>query len=160
MALARHEALEPHYGSEISLAGMARHLGVPTRSLETAAEQIRALTDNTPAERAELVNAGLRDLPSDQGRRVLRTLADAWAQSDLKRLESYADWCECMDTPAERAMSERVVNQRSHVLAERIAALHAKEGPMLAAIGALHMTGPSGLPALLRARGFIVKQVF
>ena len=159
LALARRDGLEAHFGSEMVLGALAQHLGVATRSLETPDEQIAALTAGTPQEQIELVEAGLA-LPPAKARRVLRQLAGAWADNDLPRLESYADWCECVDTPAERALAERVIDQRNHVLAERIDALHAKEGSSFVAVGALHMAGPSGLPALLKARGFTVKQVF
>jgi len=57
-------------------------------------------------------------------------------------------------------MQKRLLHDRNLVLAERIGALHASHGPLLAAIGALHMFGPDGLPDLLRARGFKVKRVF
>ncbi|MFD1711846.1 TraB/GumN family protein [Ottowia sp. GY511] len=160
LALARREGLEAAYGSEVALTGIAPHLGLRTRSLETADEQIAALSASTPDEQVKLIEAGLEDLASVKARRVVRQLADSWADSDLQRLESYADWCDCLDTPAERALAERVVDQRNRVLAERIDALHAREGRSFAAVGALHMIGPNGLPALLKARGFTVKRVF
>ena len=160
VALARYEGLDANFGSEASLAGLARYQGLPTRSLETVQEQLDALTVNSPAELAEYVESGLRDLRSEKARRLVRQLADTWARSDLKRLEDYAQWCECLETPAERALAQRVVDRRNEVLAERIEALHAKEGPALVAVGSLHMTGATGLPTLLKARGFTVKQVF
>ena len=160
VALARYENLDARFGSEASLAGMAQHLGLPTHGLETVQEQINALTVDNPVDLAAYIASGLRDLRSDKARRLVRRLADTWAQSDLKRLQDYNEWCECMDTAVERALAERLVDRRNGVLAGRIDALHAKEGPVLVAIGALHMTGANGLPELLKARGFTVKQVF
>jgi uncharacterized protein len=45
------------------------------------------------------------------------------------------------------------------VLADSIAALHRGGERVFAAVGALHMFGPQGLPALLAARGFEVERV-
>ena len=84
-------------------------------------------------------------------------LVAAWA---IQQLERYPEWCECVDTAVERAIANRVINQRNVTLAERIDALIRQEGPAFVAVGALHMVGSDGLPTLLKARGFTVKQVF
>ncbi len=160
VATARYDELDVSFGSEVVLAGAAPALGLPVRSLETVDEQINALSMETPAELAEMVDAGLRDLRNDKARRLMRELTRTWAESDLKRLNNYTEWCECTDTPSERALANRVINQRNGTLAERIEALHAKEGPVFVAVGSLHMLEDGGLPTLLKARGFTVKQVF
>lgn len=159
VAQARRDGLESAFGSEVVLSALANHLTLTTRSLETPQEQMAALSAATPAEQVQLVEAGL-DLPPAKARRVMRQLAEAWASRDLARLETYTDWCECVNTPAERALSDRVLDQRNRVLAERIDGVHARHGSSLFAIGALHMVGPTGLTALLKAQGFTVKRVF
>ena len=160
LAAARYDGLDAGMGSEVVLAGLAPHLGIRVHGLESVTEQIDALTMNSPAELAEWVGTGLRDLRTEQARKLMRELARTWAESDLKRLESYADWCECMNTPSERALADRVIDQRNRTLADRMDALHAQDGPAFVAVGSLHMVGAEGLPALLKARGFTVKRVF
>ena len=160
MTLARYEDLDAGFGSEVALAAMAPHLGLPTRSLETGTEQVAALSAASSAELAEWVQTGVNDLRTDKARRQLRKLSRVWADSDIQRLERYPHWCECEGTAAERAVLDRVVKQRNVTLAERIDALIRQEGPAFVAVGALHMVGSHGLPALLKARGFTVKQVF
>ena len=160
MTLARYEDLDAGFGSEVALAAVAPHLGLPTRSLETGTEQVAALSAASSAELAEWVQTGVNDLRTDKARRQLRKLSRAWADSDIQRLERYPHWCECEGTAAERAVLDRVVKQRNVTLAERIDALIRQEGPAFVAVGALHMVGSHGLPALLKARGFTVKQVF
>ena len=160
MTLARYEDLDAGFGSEVALAAVAPHLGLPTRSLETGTEQVAALSAASSAELAEWVQTGVNDLRTDKARRQLRKLSRVWADSDIQRLERYPHWCECEGTAAERAVLDRVVKQRNVTLAERIDALIRQEGPAFVAVGALHMVGPHGLPALLKARGFTVKQVF
>lgn len=160
MTLARYEDLDAGFGSEVALAAMAPHLGLPTRSLETGTEQVAALSAASSAELAEWVQTGVNDLRTDKARRQLRKLSRVWADSDIQRLERYPHWCECEGTAAERAVLDRVVKQRNVTLAERIDALIRQEGPAFVAVGALHMVGSDGLPTLLKARGFTVMQVF
>ena len=50
-------------------------------------------------------------------------------------------------------------DERNPAMAERIDALHREGQRLLVAVGALHMTGPKALPALLQARGFRVERV-
>ena len=53
----------------------------------------------------------------------------------------------------------RVLDQRNVALARGIEKLHAEGRRVMAGIGALHMIGDQGLPALLQARGFEVLRV-
>ena len=71
----------------------------------------------------------------------------------------YERWCECAKTADDRALLAALNDERNPALAERIDALHREGQRVFAAVGALHMTGPQALPALLRARGFTVERV-
>ena len=62
-------------------------------------------------------------------------------------------------TDDDRAMVKALNDERNPAMAERIDALHGEGQRLFVAVGALHMTGPKALPALLRARGFRVERV-
>jgi hypothetical protein len=64
-----------------------------------------------------------------------------------------------MDTAAERRLFQRILFDRNPPMAERLVALHGAGTRFFAAVGALHMIGPQGLPELLRARGFDVQRI-
>jgi uncharacterized protein YbaP (TraB family) len=53
---------------------------------------------------------------------------------------------------------KRLLDDRNPLLASAIESLHASGRQVFAAVGSLHMIGPSGLPALLRQRGYKVEQ--
>ena len=119
-------------------------------------DQLAALEPDA-AELPAIVDGTLRQLQRGQMKAPLRRLADAWSRGDLKALADYARWCGCADTPAERAWLKRVNDDRNGPLAARIAALHGAGQRLLVAVGALHMSGPQGLPRLLAQQGFTVE---
>jgi hypothetical protein len=74
-------------------------------------------------------------------------------------MTAYASWCECQDTPQQRADFVKLIDDRNLVMADKITRLHAEGGKLFVAVGSLHMIGRVGLPALLAARGFKVERV-
>lgn len=152
LALAgRRQGLDPAYGIDIVLSGLFHHRGLPVLSLETPAEQMAALVGG---DSAALVDEGLDELESGRGLQTMLRLAEAWARSDLDELAGYERWCDCLVTPAQRAQQARLVDARNRVMVRRIEARLGQGGPLFVAVGALHLTGPQGLPALLAARGY------
>ena len=156
---ARRDALDPAYAQELVLAVYMHASGKPVLSLETAAAQVAVLASATQQDQVMLVQRTLDQLESGQGRAVLRRLALAWEQADLATLASYEAWCDCVHDDAERAFSKRLIDDRNPGLADAISRLHDGGQGVFAAVGALHMTGPQSLLALLRARGFKVVAV-
>jgi uncharacterized protein YbaP (TraB family) len=74
-------------------------------------------------------------------------------------LETYPQWCNCLGTEAERQLYARVVDGRNPGMAEAIARQLRQGRSLFVAVGALHLVGPQGLPALLAAQGFQVQPV-
>lgn len=151
--------LDPSLGIDAMLAGVARASGKALVELETADVQIKALIPARPEEAVQIVERSLDDLESGLSRRVMDRLARAWAEGDLATLETYADWCDCIRTDAERSLMRRANDDRNPAMADRVAALHAEGRRVFAAVGALHMTGAQALPDLLARRGFTVERV-
>ncbi|MGZ8260377.1 MAG: TraB/GumN family protein [Caldimonas sp.] len=156
---ARREGLDPAYAVDLVLGLTARHLGKKTVSLETPEAQIAALVMPSRPATIALVDSSLDMLESGRARPLLLRMAAAWSGSDLAELEGYERWCDCLNTAAERAAMERLLDDRNPLLAAAIDALHAAGGSVFAATGSLHMVGPRGLPALLRERGYAVEAV-
>lgn len=156
---ARADGLFPDFAIDAVLAGYARRARLPLVALESARDQRQLFVPETAAEEAEQVDDALAELENGRLRRRLGELAQMWASGDLARLASYPQWCECMQTPAERAQMRQLLDERNPALARGIAGLHDGGLRVFAAVGALHMVGPQGLPALLEQRGFAVRQV-
>lgn len=155
----RSEGLDPAYGIDLWLAALSSSLGKPVLALETPERQIRELVSDDPAQVASTVRNGLDQLERGDAGQQLATLAHAWADGRLQLLETYPAWCDCMQTPAERADYDRLVAGRNPGMAAALVAEHRSGRSVFAAVGALHMVGPQGLPALLAAQGFRVERV-
>ena len=156
---ARHEGLDPQYGIDLFLAGFARSAGKSVVSLETPQAQMQALLEGDAAQSQALLLQGLADLEAQRLAPRLTRMAQVWADSDHARLASYAQWCECLETAADKAFLTRLLDARNPTLAERIEQLHASSRGVFVAVGSLHMTGPASLPTLLRKRGFHVERI-
>jgi uncharacterized protein YbaP (TraB family) len=157
---ARWDGFDPSYGSEILLSLIARSVGRPVVSLETVELQLKALFSQDDAEVEAMVRDWLDDLDADRLRPVLRKVAVVWEAADLAELDNYKAWCECARTEGERTLLKRVLDDRNPGLAQRIHELHGEGRKLFAAVGAMHMSGPQGLPALMAARGYKVERLF
>lgn len=155
----RDQGLDAAYGVDGFLTGLATGLHKPVDALETPQSQADALLEKDDKLRVQGVSEGLDDIESGRSRRSTLRLAEDWAKADWKDLESYPTWCECQNTPRERAELKALLDDRNGPMVERIVALQRKHGSVFVAVGALHMVGAQGLPAKLSARGFKVTRV-
>jgi uncharacterized protein len=147
------------YASEHLLAGQARAQGLRIVSLETPAQQVQALVPADAAEADKVLSQGLAQLEKQSGRRLLARLIKTWETGDLAALENFEAWCECASSAEERRFYRRLNDERNPGLADGIEVQHAQGHRVLAAVGALHMTGPQSLPRLLAKRGFKVERI-
>ncbi len=159
VAQAQRQGLFPLYGAESVLLMRSLRVQRPVVGLESVQTQLSALMARNDEEAAKLVRQTLAELQRPVAARSLERLVHAWETSNLSDLETYADWCDCVNTPTEREAYDRLVDGRNPGMADAIERLHA-DPSVFAAAGALHMVGPQGLPALLKARGFVVTRVF
>lgn len=155
----RRAGLEPAYGIDGFLAVHARQLAKPVVSLETPESQIALLLQPTPAETETFVGHTLDELDSGRALPTLQRLADAWAKSDFVELSTYADWCQCVESDEDKQMMRKLIDERNLAMAGEMQRRHEAGEQLFMAVGALHMTGDQGLPALLKARGFDVRRI-
>ena len=159
MVDAARDGLQLAYGQEFVLAGAAQARNLRTVSLETPERQLAAIIPNDPAQAERSLASTLEQLQSGLGRKVLLHMAAAWERGDLQEIENYERWCDCVKSDDDRAMLVALNDERNPALADRIEALHGEGQRLFVAVGALHMTGPKALPALLKVRGFRVERV-
>jgi uncharacterized protein YbaP (TraB family) len=156
---ARRQGLDPAYGSEIMLSAIAHGSSRAVVSLETVATQLDLILGKDSDEVETMVRDALDELDADPSRANMMRMVNAWAAADMADLDAYEQWCDCIKSPADRARLKRMLGDRNPALAQRIDELHASGRRVFAAVGALHMTGDTALPALLAARGYEVQRL-
>ncbi len=157
--LGRRDGLDPAWGIDTFLAGRGHASKMSVVSLETPELQLKTLLMQGPAETFEAVGSALDEFESGRALVTLRRMAKIWADGDLPELTRYESWCGCIKTAADRAAMVRMLDDRNPALADSIAELHAAGQRVFAAVGSLHMIGPTGLPALMAQRGYRVERI-
>jgi hypothetical protein len=155
----RRDGIDPAYGIDLVIAGLAHAARKNTVSLETPELQLDTLASDPDTPLAALVESGLDELESGRARPLLNRLVRIWAEADDAELDRYESWCDCLKTDADRRAMRRMLDDRNPALAASIDALHASGKQVFAAVGSLHMIGPKGLPALLAKRGYRIERI-
>lgn len=145
--------LSPDNGVETVLTAKFKAAGKPIGGLETAQAQLMMFETLDPAtQRALLTRAASH---ADTADKEVATLTAAWARGDVAALVREIN--EDVDAvPAARKALLTDRNARWALWAEQRLA---RPGTVLMAVGAGHLVGPDGVPAMLEAKGYKVQRV-
>lgn len=125
--------------------------GPRAEGLEDHSSQL-AIFDALPqTEQVDLLVAVARETAADDGEEAL----DDWLEGDMAALERRAD----AGMMGDAQLREALMDGRNRAWAERITAALAAGRKPFVAVGAAHMLGPQGLPALLAACGYTVTRI-
>jgi uncharacterized protein YbaP (TraB family) len=125
--------------------------GLPTVGLESYAAQFAVFDRLAAADQAVLLAEAARGA----GGAAERDLAEAWRTGDLATIEAES----ARGFLADPELREALLTARNRAWAGRIAGLLAADRQPFVAVGAAHMLGDEGLPALLVARGYTVRRL-
>jgi uncharacterized protein YbaP (TraB family) len=147
---------EADRGVDMALARSAGAEGKAIAGLETADAQMAAL-DSLPLATQELM---LRDLLADEGRSEegLALMLDAWRKGDAARIEAEV-FAGLGRDPALDAFFEALYFERNRRMAHGIAEIVDRGGVAFVVVGAGHVVGARGVPALLAEAGFSVRRL-
>lgn len=155
----RDAGLYPDYSIDMILEGAAIHAHKTLVALETAESQKRLLTGDTMQAEDLIIDNAIKELSTPTGKQELLNIAALWGTSNLAKLNSYRDWCDCLHTPEEIKQSKAMLDDRNVLMAEKIEKLHESGQSVFVAVGSLHMSGKEGLPALLQKAGYVVQPI-
>jgi uncharacterized protein YbaP (TraB family) len=147
------EAFQSRLGVETYLTRRARAKSKSTTNLESTSEHIGVYSGLNDRESEACLLLSFITLERD-GAQALRTLA-AWRRGDAETvwrttIEGYRDF---------PALGERMLGTRNRAWIPKIEGyLHSRQ-IYFVVVGAAHMGGPSGVLALLRARGYQIEQL-
>lgn len=145
--------MDPEKGVEQQLMTRARADGKPIAGLETIDEQLGILDGLSYPDQARFL-----ELTAEEADRIpaeLDEMLSAWRGADTAALERLL-LAEYERLPT---LYRPLVTDRNRRWLPQIEALLSRPDDTLVVVGAMHLVGPEGLLALLRARGFAPARV-
>jgi uncharacterized protein YbaP (TraB family) len=126
------------------------------QSLETAAQQMALFADAPRDEQVANLMATVTGLETGAMDTLLEPLIDAWWRGDTDQLLAAI---ESQLTPADLPAYDRLIRVRNENWIGPLEAMLADNADNFVVVGAAHLVGDIGVPALLAARGYAVERV-
>jgi hypothetical protein len=151
---------DPALGLDVHLAKQARARSMPIVELESMAAQMALFAGLSPRTQEAMLRVTVDGVQSGQTAQEIADLVNAWAAGDVDGIARSVT-AELAGMPAEdaAALREQLYDRRNVAMAQRVAQILEGDVVHFVAVGAGHLVGLTGLPELLRARGFSVKRI-
>jgi uncharacterized protein YbaP (TraB family) len=150
----------PDLGVDAHLARLAHGRHIKVVGLETLEGQLD-LFDRLPlVDQWALLDETLASLESGEAAQDVRSVTDGWAKADRATLDALATKMEQDERLSSQILQRRFLTERNGPMADKLDALLARESRTMAAVGLMHLIGKDSLPALLRAKGLQVEQLY
>ena len=143
----------PLYGVEMHLMQQATRDGKPIHGFESVEEQLRFLDGLSMQAQRELLMQTLAD--SGDISEIMDDLIRAWHHGDTEFMENNL----LDDIENHPELYETIVADRNRSWVDTIDKLLDQRDDYLVIVGALHLIGEDGVPALLEQRGHTVTQM-
>jgi uncharacterized protein len=142
------------------LAETARDLGVKVIGLETTEEQLAAIANLRPQVAATLLTLTARDpgLNDDLYATTLRLYRES-RPAEIVAIADALGGLNDVERAAQDEFTRALLQDRNAIMAERAAPLLTSGGAFIA-VGALHLSGKTGLVEQFRADGYTVTKVW
>lgn len=151
--VARRAELSPAAGVEAGLTAAFRKAEKSIRGLESAKMQLMLFETLDPkTQRALLVRAAAN---SARSKKDVLAMAAAWSRGDVDALEKVVN----EDVDAVPAARKAIITDRNRRWSAWAAQRMNRPGTVLMAVGAGHLVGTDGVPAMLAAQGFKVSRI-
>lgn len=140
-------------GMEEWLLRGARDRGLEVVGLETVEEQVSMLADVPLEVQVEFLEGSIMD--ESEFIEAVNDLLGAWRSGDLARMTAILREME----EGQPLVYERMMRDRNHRWMAPVESMIGSGRVHYIAVGALHLVGDDGLPALLEARGYSLERL-
>ena len=149
MALQAH-GYDVQHGVEQIIQAEARSAGVPSCGLETLDSQLGLLDGLPDTLQKEILLQAIEE--ADQIETLIEPMLDAWRRGDEAGLEQSLE----DDFEGYPELADALIYDRNERWAGQVSRMLEDDEDVLVVVGAMHLVGDRGLPALLAARGYRV----
>ncbi|AJA09059.1 GumN protein [Sphingopyxis fribergensis] len=151
--VAQSAELDSSDGVETRLTEQFKDARKPIRGLETAREQLMLFETLDPATQRTLLTRAAEN--SGNAVKDVGALTAAWGRGDVAALEKVIN----EDVDAVPAARKAIITDRNRRWTAWVHQRLEQPGTVLMAVGAGHLVGPAGVPAMLEAEGLEVRRV-
>ena len=146
------QGLESHFSQR------ARNSGKRVVSLESMSQQMQMLENLSPQLQSAMLQITVDELANDEVSELVTKMIQAWRAGDTAALDAVLS-VEERRLPGAMAKEfhERFLTERNVEMAQQVERMLRNGERAFVAVGALHMAGKQGLPALLSAKGYKVR---
>lgn len=127
----------------------------PIRGFETFDMQAHILADLPEATQIELLDNQLKALSKDNGVKTTDAVVNAWQTGNEEELTALLG----ADESQHSLVEQRMLTDRNKAWVKILADRLQRPGTSLVCVGAAHLVGPEGVPALLSGLGFAVSRI-
>lgn len=148
------------YATDLYLIGLAKGFDKKIGELEGIDYQFRLFDSLTLDEQLAFLDETLVLLESRQMQADTVALVSAWLAGDAQKLQQLS-LKSLHDSPRSAPwMKQKLFSERNLRMADRIDRMLGEGRTPFVAVGALHLTGEDGLPALLEKRGYRIDNLY
>jgi uncharacterized protein len=154
--LNRHD-FSPRLAVDAYMADLALRSGKPIIALETQSGQQAVLEALSEEEQLALLQGSVNQIKNDRVAPLMQEIVAAWGSGNVKRCER-ATRASSADQPLAREINAKLIDTRNLDFARQLDTLLQGKKRYFIAVGAAHFFGKNGLIALLRERGYRIRQ--
>jgi uncharacterized protein YbaP (TraB family) len=143
---------KPELGIDQHFFDLAKASGMPRDSLETIAYQLDRFDQMSPKLQEDLLKTTMEDLDSEVS--GVKEMAQAWSFGNVAEMEQ-TNIKALKESPE---LYQRLLVERNHNWVPRIETCLKQKSGCFVVVGAAHLVGSDGLPALLAKQGYTVTQ--
>jgi uncharacterized protein YbaP (TraB family) len=157
--LERH-GYERSHGVEYFLLSFAKEQTKIVQELESAEYQLSLYDGMTETEQEQYLREILAQIDDGNALKKAQALIDAWASANGKAFDDLLQESINEKTTSSEFMHRVLLDKRNPEMAEKIEALLKNEESTFVGVGLLHLIGETGVPKLLRQRGYEVEKLY
>ena len=148
------------HGIETFLLSMADRQAKDVRELESAEYQMSLFDSMPDAVQEQYLRENLAELGDGNALKKAQALIDAWANANGDAVEAFMRDSLLEKTTSGEFMQRVLLDKRNPEMASKIEELLRDDEATFVGVGLLHMVGETGVPTLLRQRGYEVEKLY